>query len=521
MRNLYAKCFDEANIREAIRIVKSHSGSKTAGPDGVTKEKLGNRAKIIKEVKARLRRYKRVNCRYVEIPKKNGKTRTLTIINLYDRIAQQCIYQVIQPILEKAMSKNSYGFRSGISAKIPVSKICSSILNLKYGHYTVEIDFTKCFDNIPLDKALNKVKAMGVNDWLLIRTIKHLMWTSKDYNGIGLSQGTILGPLLCNCYLDSMDKYIENNYELEDRKTQYSKNYQRNKGKWLEWLKKHNWPIYCKYYRYADDSIIICRDPEVRDYIYNDLSDFINRELDIEINEEKTHLGNNETIKFLGFAITKTQSISIGIADEVKNLSELKDWKFNSHEEILNFIRWLNGKLNYYDICNNLKRYISKIIDRIWWRGYRHGNGPLNKVEGHQIYEEKSNSYMGKKRKQIIIDVWNMRAQSKISYKEYITNSFWIQEREKIPTIRTWENEFTIYAWGLYTQQRGKDKITGSILNIETMVIHHITPIKQGGANSLNNLILINESTHKLIHGNEELKSKKLQWYRRKVKLNE
>ena len=86
MRKLYSKCLQDSNIIEAIRIVKGNSGSNTAGPDGITKERLGSKAKIMKEVKLRLRRYKKVASRTVEIPKKNGKTRQITIINLYDRI---------------------------------------------------------------------------------------------------------------------------------------------------------------------------------------------------------------------------------------------------------------------------------------------------------------------------------------------------------------------------------------------------------------------------------------------------
>ena len=74
-------------------------------------------------------------------------------INLYDRIAQQAVYQVISPRLEAEMSEHSYGFRKGISAKIPICKLATVLLHSK-DVYTVEFDFKKCFDNIPLDKQL-------------------------------------------------------------------------------------------------------------------------------------------------------------------------------------------------------------------------------------------------------------------------------------------------------------------------------------------------------------------------------
>lgn len=520
MRKLYSKCLQDSNIIEAIRIVKGNSGSNTAGPDGITKERLGSKAKIMKEVKLRLRRYKKVASRTVEIPKKNGKTRQITIINLYDRIAQQCVYQVIQPLIEPKMSKNSYGFRTGISAKVPVAKLCSCINHLKFEHYTVEIDFTKCFDNIPLDKAIAQLAKMGVKDWLLLKTIKHLMWTSKRYNGIGLGQGTILGPLLCNCYLDQLDKFIECEFETVERKTQYNRAHAMHKDHWLEWMDKRGWKIHCKYYRYADDSIIICRDKNEQLEIFKRIKEFVENKLDIKINEDKTKLGDNETVKFLGFAITKTKKISIGIANEQEILKKLKAWKLRSHEELLGFLKWINGELNYYDICNNLKNFISRIIDRLWWRGAKDDKGPLKKMEGCQIYKEKSESCQGKKRKQIIFDVWKMRRNSKLSFKDYITDSWWIKARERIKKVKTYEHEFTTYAWLLYTRQKGLDKVTGRRLNIKKMVIHHIIPLGRNlkGENCISNLILIDEETHKAIHAKEDSSNPKIRWYRNKLK---
>ena len=512
MRNLYRKCFERDNILEAMRIVKGHQGSKTAGPDGINRLNLENAEKVIKEVKARLRRYKKVNSRKVEIPKSNGKVRELTIINLYDRIAQQAVYQIIQPILEKKMSEHSYGFRSGISAKIPVSRIAIQLNNLKSEYYTVEIDFTKCFDNVPLDKALRKMYEMGIKDGLLLKTIKHLMWTSKEYNGIGLGQGTILGPIMANCYLDKLDRFIENEFETVERKTQYNVAHEKHKLEWIAWMQRRGWKIHCRYYRYADDSIIICRDKEEQRIIYGRVKEFVETEMDISINEEKTKLGCNDTVNFLGFAITKTDSISIGVKAEKEVLKGLRNFKLRNHEELLEFLRYVNGLLNYYDICNNMKGFISRIIDRIWYRNNR--TEILEKVEGKQIYIEKGKSFEGKKRKQIILDIWEMRRMSKMSIKDYIMGSKWISKREDIKRIKTWNNEFTTYAWMLYTKQKGKDKVTGKELNIENMVIHHVRPIEKGGNNDSRNLILINWWTHELIHGKMPVTNPKVKWYR-------
>ena len=121
------------------------------------------------------------------------------------------------------MSKHSYGFRKGILAKVPVSKL-AAFINASKQVYTVEIDFKKCFDNISLDKALDSLRELGINDGKLIKTIKHLIWISKEYLGVGLGQGT---PILANCYLTKLDNFIEENFTLETH-TYKTRDYKRH-----------------------------------------------------------------------------------------------------------------------------------------------------------------------------------------------------------------------------------------------------------------------------------------------------
>ena len=304
MQKLYSQCLETANIEKAIRVVYSHEGAKTAGIDGISKTSNISQERIIKEVKLRLRRYKSVHSRMVKIPKGNGEHRELTIINLFDRIAQQAVYQIISPIVEKQMSKHSYGFRKGISAKVPASKLATT-LNKNKDIYTVELDFKKCFDNIPLDKAIGCLKEMGIKNFQLLRTIKHLMWTSKEYCGVGLSQGTVLGPLLANCYLTQLDRFMEKTFTLNTVDKHYSRNYKVYKENWIQWNLQRGKKIHCNYYRYADDTFITCHNEAEQKFISQVLTQFINSEFEIEVNEDKSHFRHNE-IHFLGFKIVKS-----------------------------------------------------------------------------------------------------------------------------------------------------------------------------------------------------------------------
>ncbi|HCF55627.1 MAG TPA: group II intron reverse transcriptase/maturase, partial [Bacillus sp. (in: Bacteria)] len=103
----------ESNILLAFRNIKRNSGSITEGIDGVTikdVEKL-SQEDFIKIVQKRFSNYTPRKVRRVEIPKPNGKTRPLGIPSMWDRIAQQCIKQVLEPICEAKFNKHSHGFR--------------------------------------------------------------------------------------------------------------------------------------------------------------------------------------------------------------------------------------------------------------------------------------------------------------------------------------------------------------------------------------------------------------------------
>lgn len=509
MLKLYSKCFQENNIKRAIKTVLSHDGSRTSGPDRINRKSKITEDRIIREIKLRLRRYKKVNSRKVKIPKGNGKYRELTIINLFDRMAQQCVYQIISPILETNMSKYSYGFRFAISAKVPVSKACASVVNSKK-IYTVEIDFEKCFDNIPLDKALDSLRQLGINDGKLLKTIKHLMWTSKEYSGVGLSQGTILGPILANCYLTKLDRFMEMEFNLDKNDEHYHENYQRHKGHWIQWNLSRNKKIPCKYYRYADDTLILCKNKEEQEYINAKVREFISQKLDIRINEEKTRLGRNK-FDFLGFKIKKKGSNAwIKIKDEAKIRERVKKFTFRSLIETDDFLKWLRGILNYFDITNDMADVLNCIERRLFFRNKRGtSRSILSREQGSCNYK-----YSIDKGRFRVINIYELRKSTKISFKEYNLKSSWIRQRE---LLKNMDNEQRIYLWALFTRQRGLNPITKEKLKINDLIIHHIKPKSKGGNDSLENLILIDSETHKQIHGKEKC-TKEIEKYRKHLR---
>ena len=495
MPKLYSKALETPNIQKAIKTILSHQGSKTPGPDGIHKYNV-NENTALKQTKLRLRKYKKTRSKTVEIPKANGKTRTLTICNLYDRIAQQAVYQVIEPIVDQNMSKNSYGFRRGISAKVAASRVAACI-NGSRDNYTVEIDFTKCFDNIPLDKTLDMLRELGIKDGKLISTIKHLMYTTAEYQGVGLGQGTILGPILANCYLTKLDRYID---EILDQ-TKYRKTRtEKHKGHIKEWLAKHNRKPQGKYYRYADDSIIVCHTREEQLMIYETLKTYIECELDISINETKTQLNYNEC-HFLGFYFVKQDDrkrIGIYVSDIEGIKSKVKNFKFGTFEDTWHFIKWLIGIMQYYDIVNDMSTILSYICLRLMKRS----NGKKTNLEREKGTCKYRYHYKGKI---LYIDPFEVRRSTKTSFKDYNQNSSWIKAREYIRQKDLPEDRYyEIYKWALWTKQRGKDPIANEPLKLNDMCVHHIQPQKKVDKDSIDNLILVNSETHKSIHSSQK-----------------
>ena len=136
-----------SNIKLAFRNIKGNDGSHTAGTDGRTIESLAvmPEDKFVKLIQKQFRRYEPKAVKRVEIPKPNGKMRPLGIPCIIDRIVQQCILQVMEPICEAKFYEHSYGFRPCRSAENAISYAYGLAQRNKL-HYVVDVDVKGFFD---------------------------------------------------------------------------------------------------------------------------------------------------------------------------------------------------------------------------------------------------------------------------------------------------------------------------------------------------------------------------------------
>jgi retron-type reverse transcriptase len=145
----------EENIKLSFRNIKKNHGSHTAGTDGKTIQDLEQwqTDKLINHIKKKLDYYQPQSIRRVEIPKQNGKTRPLGIPTIMDRLIQQCIYQILEPIAEAKFHERSNGFRPNRSAEHAIAQTYK-IIHTQHLYYVIDIDIKSFFDNVQHGKLL-------------------------------------------------------------------------------------------------------------------------------------------------------------------------------------------------------------------------------------------------------------------------------------------------------------------------------------------------------------------------------
>ena len=200
-------------MNQAYKKVKSNRGA--PGIDGMNIEQLGpwiveHKYKLIQSLLDGTYQPKPV--KGVEIPKAGGGVRQLGIPTVVDRLIQQAILQILQPIYEPTFSDSSYGFRPKRSAHTALLKASEYVKDDKT--VVVDLDLEKFFDRVNHDILMSRL-ARRIGDKRLLRIIRRFLQVGIMQNGISLDrdegtpQGGPLSPLLANILLDDLDKELE------------------------------------------------------------------------------------------------------------------------------------------------------------------------------------------------------------------------------------------------------------------------------------------------------------------------
>ncbi|AHA74651.1 reverse transcriptase/maturase [Bacillus thuringiensis YBT-1518] len=332
------------NMNEAyLRVYKNKGAS---GVDGVTVDELKQYLKENKDElrqRIRTRKYQPQAALRVEIPKENGKMRKLGIPTVVDRVVQQAIHQILSPIFEKQFSEFSYGFRPKRSCEMAIVKSLE-FLNAGY-EWIVDIDLERFFDTVHHDK-LMRIISNTISDGDVISLIRKYLVSGVMVNGkyeetsVGTPQGGNLSPLLSNIMLNELDK------ELESRELQFV--------------------------RYADDALIFVKSEKAASRVMKSIVRFIEKNLGLIVNTEKSKISRPEDLKFLGFGYhynsqderyqTKPHPISVQkLQRKLRQLTK-RNWSVPLDYRILSLKQVIFGWVNYFRITN--MKGVMKQVDK-------------------------------------------------------------------------------------------------------------------------------------------------------------
>lgn len=211
--SLMGQVLEVKRLRSAYEKVRAKHGA--PGVDGVSVEQFGesleqNLVKLIAELRART--YRPLPVKRVLIPKPDGGQRPLGIPAVRDRVVQQAVLGVLEPIFEADFSPHSHGFRPGRSCFSALRELYGQV---RAGHvYIVDVDIEKFFDTIAHESLIDAV-AEKVADGSVLRLIR-LFLEALIQDGYrlmrpkaGTPQGGVASPLLANIYLGQLDRVLE------------------------------------------------------------------------------------------------------------------------------------------------------------------------------------------------------------------------------------------------------------------------------------------------------------------------
>lgn len=569
-------CTDE-NIRLAYRNIKKNKGSRTPGTDGRNIWNLADleESVLISLVKKKFNNYRPQSVKRVEIPKSNGKTRSLGIPTILDRLIQQCILQVLEPICEAKFFQRNNGFRPNRSVENALAQMYFRVQVMDL-HYVVDIDIKGFFDNVNHGKLLKQMWTLGIRDKKLLKIISIML--KAEVAGVGFPrkgtpQGGIISPLLANIVLNELDWWIASQWEYIPTRGKFANGRVRASGnaekssKYAA-LRKHSNLKECYIIRYADDFKILCKNYQDAKKLFIATQMWLKERLNLEISPEKSKIVNlkKDYSEFLGFKIKverngtkKTGAPKYTIASVMTDKAEdkikvtmkelIRDVQHSPEAKVVTYISRLNAYVysihNYYRIGTRVSKQLADLAfpfkKSLKTRLKSHIAKKSELDRKHKDYRFPRFLYDRYKTcgslmvayGQVLAPLWFCQYRNPME-KPFKANKYTEVGRELIhDRIRCVDMDILHYIMrnpilgqsveyndnriSKYVAQKGRCVVSGVELDLGNMHCHHIVPRKMKGLDSYANLTLVAKDVHIAIHATNPAT---LQKYLDKLNLN-
>ena len=328
--SLYGHLLSKQRLYTAFRHVKRNKGA--AGIDGQSLSAFEANLEVelsclLLELKEK--RYRAQPVRRVAIAKDDGGERLLGIPTVRDRVVQQALRRIIEPIFEPDFHPSSYGYRPGRSGHHAIGK-AELVIRRYRRDWVVDMDLSKCFDTLNHDLIIRQFR-QRITDGSVLSLLRQFLESGVmvgyhlEETELGSPQGGVISPLIANVYLDAFDQFMK--------------------------ARGH------RIVRYADDILILCGSRAGAENALRVARRYLENELKLTVNTTKTHIAHSdEGVKFLGVVIhskyTRIQGKKVvRLKQKLKSLT-----KRNRGIGLAAIIRELNpvlrGFVSYFRVAN-------------------------------------------------------------------------------------------------------------------------------------------------------------------------
>lgn len=551
-------------IQTAIHNIKSNKGANTPGPDPmVTRDILElSYTAVIELIQGQLCHYRPQPVRRHYIPKLGtNELRPLGIPSIVDRIVQECVRLVIEPILEAQFYTHSYGFRPYRDTHMALART-KTLVHFTGHHWIIEGDIRKFFDNVNHTRLIKLLWHMGIRDRRVLMIIKAMLKAGVmkeiKINPMGTPQGGIISPLLANAYLHLLDEHVANAWI--DKQLSFHISNSIGHRHYVLRKKTNLKPAYL--IRYADDWLLVTSSKKNAEVWKKRIQELLQNKLKLTLSKEKTLITNvtKKPIRFLGFTykvvrgkakrgwITRSRADPERLKSKIDIIrADIKHLKRQPTVDLLvHQINLINAKIrgiiNYYQAAT----WVNIDMQKYAWDLQRTATQYLKPIGGILIPAKETNN-LTSVHSQYDTKISAIKHQGKIVGVTSLSFCRWKTTRLKNPKETPYSNEgrdlhelrtgkrllmaradelLSIHlsqniARGLidkrynfeyflnrayaFNRDKGKCKICKVYLGLENTDIHHIKPyLPLNQVNRVPNLASLCKTCHRKVHDGQD-----------------